>query len=145
MSEGSKRHPASQKKLEKARKDGKVAKSQTFSQCFQIIGLGLGMIASYRFFWSSPEILLQYSGSLNGPDVYDWVQEWFSRAFSSVLCILSASVLGTICGEVWQVGVLVTMKPLALNFQRMNPVQGAQRIGKSFKDFWLILFKLVGA
>lgn len=140
---GEKRHPATLKKLEKARREGKVSKSQTFTLCFQVIGVSFGTFLAVQFFWSTPEILLKYKYSWNVHGASEWFRTWMTRCLLTVGVAVGGGAVASIAGEFLQVGMLVSLKPLVPDVKRMNPSQAIQRMGRGVLESWLMGVKFI--
>ena len=145
MSSANKKHEPTSQKLERARKDGQVAKSPVFTQIFQLVGVMIGAGASIHFFWSTNEILLHYKGFWDSQNLSEWMVFWSLRVGKSVLVTLGFGLIGTLMGEGVQVGARISLKPMRLDGKRLNPAQGVLKIGKDLKNIWLVLIKFLGA
>jgi len=144
-SAASKQHEATPQKLEKARREGQVAKSPVFTQSCQLVGIFCGLFISAHLFWSSSEMVLHYSAYPESHRIGDWSAFWRDRALWSTIVILGMGLLGVLFGEVLQVGIRVALRPLRLDFSRLNPVQGVQKVGKQLKESWFLIVKFLGA
>jgi flagellar biosynthesis protein FlhB len=144
-SAGTKKHEPTAQKLKRARQEGQVAKSVVFTQLFQMVGVLLGIVASYQLFWSTPEMVLHYTVFSLSQGIGEWLLFWRDTVWKSVLLIVGGGALGSVFGEFFQVGLLVSAKPLRLDPNRCNPTQGVKKVGKELKNIWLLLLKFTGA
>lgn len=121
----------SQKKLDKAKKDGKVARSKevtTFlqlSSCYCMLYLTTNY--SNKFFenyhkvlrgkeWDSPEFILKIS------------IDWFAFISIRVLFLLLLLWLVTFLSESFQVGLSFSMNRVGIKFSNINPLEGLKKI-----------------
>lgn len=141
----SKRHAASPQKLERARKEGQVAKSPVFTQLCQLVGMLCGLLLSIQLFWSSSEMVLHYSEHPESRALGEWMDFWRVAGTGSLAVSLGLGLIGVLFGEVLQVGIRVALKPIRLDFSRLHPVQGVQKVGKQLKESWFLLVKFLGA
>ncbi|MDR1509956.1 MAG: flagellar biosynthesis protein FlhB [Synergistaceae bacterium] len=127
--------PATPRKRHKTREEGRVAKSQDLSASVVII---TGLLVIYILGMTVWESLLgmfrNVAWHLSSPLMQDdkwWVNPVIDggRAFAvgwlpaGLLCALFAVVV-----LVYQVGFVVTAKPLSFNIDRFNPVSGLKKI-----------------
>ncbi|MCB0330291.1 MAG: EscU/YscU/HrcU family type III secretion system export apparatus switch protein [Bdellovibrionales bacterium] len=145
MSAAEKKHEPTQQKLERARKEGQVAKSSVFTQSFQIVGVVVGIRMADYLFWNTTKILLHYKEFCCSPDLYEWTVSWAWTVSATIFCALGFGVLGALFGEVVQVGVQVSFKPLRLDASRLDPSKGVARLGSEFTQIWLLIVKFLGA
>ncbi|MCI5065034.1 EscU/YscU/HrcU family type III secretion system export apparatus switch protein [bacterium] len=150
MEGGEKKHEASEQKLKRVRREGQVAKSPVFTQVFQLVGVVSGVFWSLELFWSTSEILLYYTDVSNVRDVGDphfarWCEVWGRVIWKSVACILLGGLVGTVFGEVLQVGIQVSLKPLAFEAKKVSPLSGCKRLKEQVCSSWLLFVKFLGA
>ena len=144
-SAASKRHAASPQKLERARKEGQVAKSPVFTQLCQLVGMLCGILLSIQLFWSSSEMVLHYSEHPESRALGEWMDYWRDAGTGSLAVSLGLGLIGVLFGEALQVGIRVALKPIRLDFSRLHPVQGIQKVGKQLKESWFLVVKFLGA
>ncbi|MCR5768163.1 MAG: flagellar biosynthesis protein FlhB [Lachnospiraceae bacterium] len=136
---GEKTEEATPKKLEDARKEGQVAKSQELNTAFELIILFVilkvfvGMISGrftdvFKLFYNSIETYSEDQFTMN------YFQAYFRSAAGQVLItllpILAASVTIAILVNALQVGWKPTGKPLQPKFNKINPLNGFKRLFK---------------
>lgn len=137
---GEKTEPATQKKLEDARKEGQVAKSRE-------IGNGLGLLAFFVLlkFWAGhmgeqmmelfpgvynriPEIVTFWHGMLNRRDAaLAYRQLLLQTLLITAPILLVGAAVAFVC-EVAQVKWHPTFKPLAPKFNKLNPISGFKKV-----------------
>ncbi len=137
---GEKTEPATQKKLEDARKEGQVAKSRE-------IGNGLGLLALFFLLkiWVGNiglQLLEIFPGIYNRiPDIVTFrngqMPEADTRAVfvlmmgQTIVVIAPVLIVGFVIAfvsDVAQVGWHPTAKPMAPKFNKLNPMQGFKRL-----------------
>jgi flagellar biosynthetic protein FlhB len=127
--------PATPKKRNKTRGEGKVAKSQDLSASVVII---IGLLTVYTLggrIWNDLVTLFREEARyIASPSMLGdgW---WFRPAFLAGKSLLFGWLpLGFLCAVfavavlVYQVGFVVTTKPFAIKLDRFNPVNGLKRI-----------------
>ncbi len=136
---GEKTEEATPKKLDDARKEGQVAKSQELNTAFELIILFVilkvfvGMISGrftdvFRLFYNSIETYSEDQFTMN------YFSAYFRTATGQILItllpILAASVTIAIRVNTLQVGWKPTGKPLQPKFSKINPLNGFKRMFK---------------
>jgi len=136
---GEKTEEATPKKLDDARKEGQVAKSQELNTAFELIILFVilkvfvGMISNrftdvFKLFYNSIE---PYS---EGQFTMNYYAAYFRSAAGQILLILlpilAASVVIAVAVNALQVGWQPTGKPLQPKFEKINPLNGFKRMFK---------------
>lgn len=137
---GEKTEPATQKKLEEARKEGKVAKSKELTSAFDLIVLFLVL----RFFISyiGENLLGVFSNVYEG--IADFVKinavgmttiavssllyEMMIEMLLTVLPFFIFGVTITLLISIYQVGWKVSTKPMEPKLSKFNPINGFKRI-----------------
>ncbi|MBP5330551.1 MAG: flagellar biosynthesis protein FlhB [Lachnospiraceae bacterium] len=136
---GEKTEEATPKKLDDARKEGQVAKSQDLNTAFELIVLFVilkvfvGMLATrftdtFKLFYNSIETYSEDQFTMN------YFAAYFRSAAGQILItllpILAASVAVAILVNALQVGWHPTGKPLEPKFNKINPLNGFKRLFK---------------
>ncbi len=162
---GEKTEPATQKKLEDARKEGQVAKSRE-------IGNGLGLLALFFVlkFWVGnmgeqlmalfpgiygriPDIVTFWDGALNERDTALVFRQLLLQVLTVTAPVLLVGVVVAFVCEVAQVKWQPTLKPLAPKFNKLNPISGFKKIFsvnalvelvKSIAKIFLVLYICYG-
>ncbi|MCB0338511.1 MAG: EscU/YscU/HrcU family type III secretion system export apparatus switch protein, partial [Bdellovibrionales bacterium] len=131
-----KQHEASEKKLRDSRKQGKIAKSATVTQCCGATGVLLGVIFTMQASWVESQSLIELT---------------FTRGFTlpSTLIVSWATlcaeilVIGFVIGgcialvvEFLQTGFLFEISLVSPKASRINPVEGIKRIFGNLKRIW---------
>lgn len=147
---GEKTEPATSKKLNDVRKEGQVAKSKeiimavTLMALFIIIKVYVGnmgekFISSFKEFYNSFEIIVNSSSEgLSMKLAAESVKNIFVDTLNIVLPIFLVAVVIAVLGNTLQQRWMVTSKPLAPKFSKLNPINGFKRLF-SFKQ----LFELI--
>ena len=145
------------KKLDDARKEGQVAKSQEVATAFSLLAFflilrfGYGFMAENfeaifgRVYNNIPNVARMYDGFLP----FNYINSIVMNAFLTVLLIsapffIIGFLIVFLCDLV-QVGFKPTGKPLAPKFSKLNPISGMKKIFSTRKVFELIksILKLV--
>ena len=130
-----KTEPASDKKLDDARKKGEVPQSRDLSSAFAFLFALAAMVATA----SSAndrlrQIILTSLGTLQGSSderltlLYQRLYSMAADGIFVVLPILVAAVIGSIVGGMAHVGINVSFEPLTPKFEKLDPVAGVKRI-----------------
>lgn len=137
---GEKTEPATAKKLQDARDEGKVAKSKELDAAFQLLALflsikvflgyfGDGLTASfYEVYKKIPDIVNNSIGGFSNRQAQDLVSYGLLHIFKTVMPIFIIGVVVTLFVSIIQVKWKVTFKPMKPNFSKMNPLQGFKKI-----------------
>lgn len=137
---GEKTEPATQKKLDDARKEGQVAKSRE-------IGNGLGILALFLIlkFWVGnigiqmmevfpniynriPEIVTFWHGQMPETDASIIFKELLWNVIVIIAPILLIGVIVAFLSDIVQVKWHPTTKPLMPKFSKLNPIKGFSKI-----------------
>lgn len=126
-----KRFPASRRKLQKARKDGDVAKSSHLSAAF-VLSVGIIYVFSQE---RKIAILCEFMQKTLGADadfhtnnMLVYAAEALCLTLEFLLPFLLAVCLGAVLAEAVQVGLIVSVKPLVPSFEKLNLFQGLKRL-----------------
>lgn len=136
---GEKTEPATQKKLDDARKEGQVAKSKEIVNALSLLvlffilknivgAIGNGVMEIFAFVYG---LIPTYS--MDAADMNMSVAMGFGMEVAVKVALIIAPILiGAFAigflGEVFQVKWKPTLKPLTPKFSKMNPVNGVKKI-----------------
>jgi flagellar biosynthetic protein FlhB len=137
---GEKTEPATQKKLDDARKEGQVAKSREIANGlgllalflilkFYVANMGTNLMALFSVFYDKiPSVTTFYRGQMPQADV----QIIFRQMLLHVLIIISPMLiigfLIAFVSDVVQVKWKPTAKPLKPKFSNLNPLKGFKKV-----------------
>lgn len=126
--------PASQHKLDEARKKGQVSKSADLVSSFVFAAAMLyfhaggfeAVLRQFRF----DRLVLVSSTSAGRSDAVYWpaLAEAFHHAAALVLPVLLLIMVAAVLSNLVQVGAVWSMTPVKPDWQRINPVSGFKRI-----------------
>ena len=137
---GEKTEPATQKKLDDARKEGNVAKSKDLVTAvvlvvvfvllqFTIGNIGEGFLETYVNVYSK---IPTYANQLADEVTYDAIGNLFLDAFKTSIIafipLLAAIFIISFIGDLVQVKWKVTTKTLMPKFSKINPISGLKKI-----------------
>ncbi len=137
---GEKTEPATAKKLEDARKEGKVSKSKELTAAFDLIVLFLVLKVGISYIGENLLGIFPYTYNImpefveiNGSDVSSAATSSFifNIIVKWLLIVLPFFLLGVVITfliNIIQVGWKVTTKPLEPKFSKFNPINGFKRI-----------------
>lgn len=131
---GEKTEEASDRKKEKAREDGQVAKSTEIITAMALVG----MFSLLRFYGGNISLslieifhesftLMQYK-YMDFELLDDIFRHFLYKAAIILLPIFGVAMLIGFVGNIVQVGWKVTFKPLKPKFNKLNPIQGIKRM-----------------
>ncbi len=137
---GEKTEPATQKKLEDARKEGQVAKSREIAN-----GLGLLAIFLILRFWVGnmgeqmltlfsgvynmiPEVTTFWQGMMPETDTALIYRQMLIQVVIIIAPVLLVGLLVAFVSDVAQVKWQPTLKPLMPKFNKLNPISGFKKI-----------------
>lgn len=138
-----KRFEPSKKRLEKARREGNVAKSQYLSQYLVTIAGLLICLAYIANSWVEHKILLQYlwTEGLNSPaEAARIVLGKYAMLVVKLLAILAVT---GILSEFAQVGVSIEPGLLGFKLERVDPFGGTKKLFENLKRSWQVVLRLV--
>ena len=126
--------PASSRRLEQAREDGQVARSQELSTFAVLLAGGLGVWLMGRSILERLSGMVESGLVLPREMAFDsslmlerlYVQGW--EGLSALLPLLMLTFLVALASPLLLNGWLFTMKGLQPNFGRLNPLQGISRV-----------------
>ena len=144
---GEKTEPATPRKLEKAREEGQVAKSQDINTAVLLLILfgGLRIFggfmydriwAMYSFYYSA--IADYATEELTIPRAMGLFSFGLKEIILIILPILAFALIGAFVSNVVQVKWKVTLKPLMPKVSKFNPINGVKRLFSKDKLFDLL-------
>ena len=137
---GEKTEPATQKKLEDARKEGKVAKSKELTAAFDLIVLflvlkffvgyvGNGLLEIFSFVYGNMDDFVKVNRSyLSAQAVSGFLMNMILKWMMIVLPFFIFGIAITLLLSIFQVGWKVSAKPLEPKLSKFNPINGFKRI-----------------
>ncbi len=137
------------KKLEDARKEGQVAKSQEIATAFTLLALFLILRFAYPFIGTNFQRIFErvYNNIPNVARTYDgrlpiaYITSILTNAILTMMLIAAPffiiGFLIAFLSDLIQVGYKPTMKPLQPKFSKLNPVSGLKKIFSARKLFEL--------
>ena len=153
---GEKTEPATAKKLEDARKEGKVAKSKELTAAFDLIVLflvlkffvtyvGESMLEVYTVIYSGIADFVSINRTgISSVAVSSYLRNVIIKYIIIVIPFFIFGVVITMLVSIYQVGWKVTSKPLQPKLDKFNPINGFKRIFSKDSLFELIksIFKI---
>jgi len=137
---GEKTEPATQKKLDDARKEGQVAKSREIANGMGLLALFLvlrfyvGILGTQLMevfagvYNKIPEVTTFWHGFMPETDIAIIYKQFLLRVLIVIAPILLVGVLVAFLCDVIQVKWQPTMKPLMPKFNKLNPISGAKKL-----------------
>ncbi|MCH5342092.1 MAG: flagellar biosynthesis protein FlhB [Acetatifactor sp.] len=137
---GEKTEPATQKKLDDARKEGQVAKSREIANGFGLLALflilrfwvgnmGTQMMAMFPGIYNRiPEVVTFWDGMMPQTDTRIVFRLLLTRVLLIIAPILLIGFAIAFVSDVVQVKWKPTMKPLQPKFSKLNPLKGFKKI-----------------
>ena len=137
---GEKTEPATQKKLDDARKEGQVAKSREIANGMGLLALFLvlrfyvGILGTQLMevfagvYNKIPEVTTFWHGFMPETDIAIIYKQFLLRVLIVIAPILLVGVLIAFLCDVIQVKWQPTMKPLMPKFNKLNPISGAKKL-----------------
>ncbi len=126
--------PASQRKIQKSREEGQVARSRDLGH-FGAIGAGVALLAMMApNFAAATQALLQSGLRFDATLLTEPAQmvarlgELGAQMLWILLPLFAAVVLVALAGGLLAGGWNFTLKPLAPKFDKLNPISGVQRV-----------------
>ena len=130
-----KTEPASDKKLDDARKKGEVPQSKDLSSAFAFMFALAAMVGTAS---SANDhirnIILTALGTLEGtPEegltlLYQRLYAMATDGIFVIVPLVAAAVIGSVVGGMAHVGINITFEPLSPKFSKLDPVAGVKRI-----------------
>jgi type III secretion protein U len=137
-------HKPTQKKLDKARKEGQVVKAPAVGKVAAMLAIFPLIIRYLPAYWVENRILLEYCLNSVGTSVGSCMYHGSQLALFTVLACLSSASLGGIAVELFQVGWKPQASLLAPRLDRVNPVSGVKRLFQGFREVALRLPFVIG-
>ena len=137
---GERTEPATQKKLDDARKEGQVAKSREIANGLGLLSLflvlkfwvgnmGTQLLAVYKnIFGRISEVVVFWNGNMPENDTLFVFREMMVESLVIIAPVLIVGVLIAFISDVAQVGWKPTAKPMQPKFNKMNPISGFKKI-----------------
>ncbi len=132
-----KTEPASPRRLEQAREEGQVARSQELNTFALLATVGLSvwllggpMLASLTAMMRNA-LTLSAADSFQPEHMLSLLGRHGAQAFTSIAPVLLTAFVAALAAPLLLSGWLFTLKPLQPNFSRMNPLNGLGRIFSS--------------
>ncbi|MEA3374174.1 MAG: flagellar biosynthesis protein FlhB [Campylobacterota bacterium] len=121
------------KKIEDARKDGNVPKSQDTAGIFTLFMAILGFLMLFPFIAERAENLVKYYFSLQGTSLDENTLmsiaiTTFKEFLIIVLPLSIVAAIAGILGNLAQIGILFTTKPLVPDLTKLDPIKGAKNL-----------------
>lgn len=122
------------RKLEKARKEGNVAKSAEIpSALILLISLGVFLIAGSWMFWNLSGFMggvLRSAGTLrlDSASLVPFLADVFGCMLLIMTPLMLAVLVAGIAGNIIQSGFLFTSEPLEPKFSKLNPIEGFKKL-----------------
>lgn len=137
---GEKTEPATEKKLQDARKEGQVAKSREIANGLGILALFLvlkiwvgNMGTQFIELFSSiydkiPQATVMFQGNIPEYDILQLVNNAIMRILIIVAPIFLVGIIVAFLSDVIQVRWQPTAKPLQPKFSKLNPIKGFKKV-----------------
>lgn len=146
-----KTEPATPRRLEEARKEGRVARSSDLSTALTIVAmLAAFQMAGPRLFDAMRDgikgtLHVVPTSTLDGPSVQQLCFDTAAPVAAAFLAFAACVLAMGVGGSLLQTGILFTTKPLEPSLDRINPMSGFGRIFsmQSVGTFCFGLFKLL--
>ena len=137
---GEKTEPATQKKLDDARKEGQVAKSKEIANGMGLMALflvlkiwtgnmGVSFLETFDTIYNRiPQVANLLGGTAPEREMVLLLRHGATKLLVIMLPILLIGFLVAFVSDYWQVKWKPTSKPLQPKFSKMNPIKGFQKI-----------------
>ncbi len=137
---GEKTEPATQKKLDDARKKGQVAKSREIANAFGLLALfllikfwagtmGVQFLELFSNVYNKmPEMVVQWNGYLSTKDIYSLLLNSILQMLILLAPIFIVVFVVAFISDVWQVKWEITPETIKPKFNKLNPISGFKRI-----------------
>ena len=137
---GEKTEPATQKKLQDVRKEGRVVKSKEISNCLMLLALFLvlkfWLSTMGNRFWGLfqtvyakiPEMSTLYGGHIDVNGFTSLISQMLLQILILILPFLAAGFVLMFVTDLVQVRWKPTAKPLKPKFSKMNPLEGVKKL-----------------
>lgn len=145
---GEKTEEPTYKRLRDARRDGQVARSTDFTEAIILSGAVLGLSLAAPMIGATLEQMLTIAldfmqGPRNELAMFAALERIARAALMPVLVIAGVAAVAALAGQMPQVGLQVTMKPIIPNAEAINPMAGLKRMFsvRSLLELAKMLFK----
>ncbi len=147
---GEKTEQPTAKKLQDARNDGQVAKSQEVGNAAGLMALFLlirflypymadSFSAMFRFVYEQiPEYTTMYDGYLPLQNIRSLLNQALIRILLTALPFFATALVIGLVSNITQVGWKITTKPLQPKLSKLNPIKGLKNIFSTRKLFELV-------
>ncbi len=147
---GEKTEPATQKKLQDARKDGKVAKSKELNSAFDLIVLflvlryfmsfiGENLLGVFTYIYGGiADFVRENAAGMATITVASLLNGMLTEMLLTLLPFFIFGVAITLLVSIYQVGWKVTTKPMQPKLSKFNPINGFKRIFSKDSLFELV-------
>jgi flagellar biosynthetic protein FlhB len=125
---------ATPKRRREAREEGNIARSQDAANALLLLGAVLVLSASIKPMITSLAVLLERalgsdnSHALRAEDIAVDITPTVVQASLAVAPVVLGAMAIGVLAHLWQVGFMVTNKPLQPKFERLDPLKGFGRI-----------------
>lgn len=137
-----KQHPGSQKKIEKARKDGKVLKSQLLTQALVVCVAVLLLLGLQKYIIRNFMFLVTNCWFKNSTDITYCLNLSYKGFLTITAIFLFAFFISSILIEFLQVGFKIEFSIVKFKLKNLNLFTNTINIFKKLKDGPLIFIKL---
>lgn len=138
-----KKYAPSKKRLDKARKEGNIPKSQYLSQS---VGVMLGLLIALIYLsnsWVEHKILIEYIWTDGFKSPAEAVKIAASKYFFLSMKLLLIVSAVNIMVELVQVGFHIEPALLSLKLTKIDPVSGSMKLVDGVKRSWLVVLKFL--
>ncbi len=137
---GEKTEPATQKKLDDARKKGQVAKSREIANAFGLLALfllikfwagtmGIQFLELFSNVYNKmPEMVTQWNGYLSVKDIFNLLQNSILQMLILLAPIFIVAFVAAFISDVWQVKWEITPETMKPKFSKLDPIAGFKRL-----------------
>ena len=137
---GEKTEPATQKKLDDARKEGQVAKSREIANGMGLMALflvlkiwtgkmGTGFLETFHSIYGRiPQVANLTGGTAPQREMLLLLRHGATQLLLIILPILLVGLLVAFLSDIWQVKWKPTTKPLQPKFSKLDPIKGFKKI-----------------
>lgn len=136
-------HPASDKKKEKARKDGQVLKSQILTQSFGVVSVVFILYALSSTFFSKIQETFRVCWLLASKEFQSCTAKGVNLGFFSISLILFSLILVSIASDFFQIGFKLEWSIIKFKAKNFNLGKGFVNLFKKIKDSFSILLKVI--
>jgi flagellar biosynthetic protein FlhB len=133
----------SQRKLERAREEGQVLKSQVFTQSMALAGGVLALEWGGGQIWVGFQMLLEWG--IGAPDsaIENVIALVKYQLLQALAIFIGGAAVAGVLGEALQVGLGFHPAVLSFKFERLNPISGVRRLGSAALQCWENLVRVI--